>query len=168
MIQMCNTCNGMRQFCPFSCDRRYYHVQRNGSIGVFIYHKNISELHFFEHWFQNLHFLGKLPKTHQYQKSLPCEYAWQTESETGVKSDFTFYYGPPIESANSAIMKALLKLTSLPKFLTLVVGTKVRISMRNQLAFPICVSMCVCFTWVSFRMSLSSSSPLRRVWKMDM
>ena len=145
MIQMCNTCNGMRQFCPFSCDRRYYHVQRNGSIGVFIYHKNISELHFLNIDSITYIFLENYQKNTNTKKKprLPCEYAWQTESETGVKSDFTFYFGPPIKRTNSAIMKALLKLTSLPKFLTLVVGTKVRISMRNQLAFPICVSVCV-------------------------
>ena len=54
-----------------------------------------------------------------------------------------FILGHLSREQNSAIMKALLKLTSLPKFLPLVVGTKVRISMRNQLAFPICVSVCV-------------------------
>ena len=32
------------------------------------------------------------------------------------QSEFTFNFGPPIKRTNSAIMKALLKLTSLPKF----------------------------------------------------
>ena len=140
MIQMCNTCNGMRQFCPFRCDRRYNHVQRNGSIGVFIYHKKIG-ITFFEHWFQNLNFWGKFwihQKSQGYHVNMHDKM-----NQKQKQSEFTFNFGPPIKRTNSAIMKALLKLTSLPKFLTLVVGTKVRISMRNQLAFPICVSMCV-------------------------
>ena len=113
MIQMCNTCNGMRQFCPFRCDRRYNHVQRNGSIGVFIYHKKIG-ITFFEHWFQNLNFLGKFwihQKSQGYHVNMHDKM-----NQKQKQSEFTFNFGPPIKRTNSAIMKALLKLTSLPKF----------------------------------------------------